>query len=270
MRPASARSRPYRMRIKVVLPAPFSPPSAWISPSATSKVIRSLASTPGKAFEISSMRTRAPASAIGGCGRGAAAAAPSTLLLLLSDVGDFELAGDNVLAQLLHPVDVGLGDDVARELHLAQPHPALLQAEGDDSAALQAALHQPLHQVIHRQVDALQHAGQHVSGGDVVLIGVHSNGVAAGPLGGGDHAFAGTAGPLIDDIRTLLELGQPQLLPLGGVAERVGVANQYLGLLVDELCPFLIPHDELVDPDRLGPTDHSDDLPRVDPRDLRG
>src|SRR3972149_4256183 len=66
MRPASARSRPYRMRIKVVLPAPFSPTSAWISPLATSKVIRSLANTPGKAFEISSMRTRGTASAIGG------------------------------------------------------------------------------------------------------------------------------------------------------------------------------------------------------------
>src|SRR3989337_4026805 len=106
MRPASARSRPYRMRIKVVLPAPFSPTSAWISPSATSKVIRSLASTPGKAFEISSMRTRGTASAIGGCGRGAAAAAPPTPLLLLRDVRDLLLSGGNVLSPPAPPGDL--------------------------------------------------------------------------------------------------------------------------------------------------------------------
>src|SRR4030067_553660 len=170
MRPASARSRPYRMRIKVVLPAPFSPTSAWISPLATSKVIRSLANTPGKAFEISSMRTRGTASAIGGY------------------VG-------------------GGGARVPRRHSLAQ--------------------------VVDHQVDALQHAGEHMPGCDVVLIGVDSDGVVIRLLRGGDDAFAGAAGHLVYDVGALLELRQRQFLPFGRVTEGVGVADQDLGLLVD-------------------------------------
>src|ERR1017187_679844 len=40
------------MRIRVLLPAPFSPNRAWISPGATSKSTSSLASTPGKRLVI--------------------------------------------------------------------------------------------------------------------------------------------------------------------------------------------------------------------------
>src|SRR4026208_177672 len=50
--PSSGRYSPARMFISVLLPAPFSPRSAWISPGRTSKSTPSLARTPGKVFEI--------------------------------------------------------------------------------------------------------------------------------------------------------------------------------------------------------------------------
>src|SRR2546427_8908303 len=44
--PSSGVTRPYRMFIRVVLPAPFSPRSAWISRSPRSRSIASFASVP--------------------------------------------------------------------------------------------------------------------------------------------------------------------------------------------------------------------------------
>ena len=48
--PRPAVARPYRMFISVVLPAPFSPSRAWISPGRTSRLISSLASDTGIAL----------------------------------------------------------------------------------------------------------------------------------------------------------------------------------------------------------------------------
>ena len=45
--PSSGRASPYRTFIRVVLPAPFSPSRAWISPGRTSRSMPSLATTPG-------------------------------------------------------------------------------------------------------------------------------------------------------------------------------------------------------------------------------
>src|ERR1035437_2581168 len=45
--PSLGRASPYRMFIRVVLPAPFSPRRAWISPRRTSRSMLSLATTPG-------------------------------------------------------------------------------------------------------------------------------------------------------------------------------------------------------------------------------
>jgi hypothetical protein len=44
--PSSGCSSPYSIFIRVDLPAPFSPTRAWISPSATSRSMWSLATTP--------------------------------------------------------------------------------------------------------------------------------------------------------------------------------------------------------------------------------
>src|SRR5690606_5370338 len=46
--PSSGWYRPNRIFMRVLLPAPFSPSSAWISPARTSKFTLLLASTPGK------------------------------------------------------------------------------------------------------------------------------------------------------------------------------------------------------------------------------
>src|SRR5438093_7323626 len=48
--PSSAWYRPYRMFMSVVFPAPFSPRSAWISPSSIVRSTWSFATTPGKRF----------------------------------------------------------------------------------------------------------------------------------------------------------------------------------------------------------------------------
>jgi len=50
--PSSGWYRPYRIRISVVLPAPFSPNRQWISPLRTVKLTPSLAMTPGKRLTI--------------------------------------------------------------------------------------------------------------------------------------------------------------------------------------------------------------------------
>ncbi len=50
--PSSAWYNPYKMLIKVVLPAPFSPTRAWISPLYTEKLTLSLANTKGKRLVI--------------------------------------------------------------------------------------------------------------------------------------------------------------------------------------------------------------------------
>src|SRR5207253_11092155 len=47
----------------VLLPAPFSPSSAWTSPTAASKSTRSFASTPGNRFVIPRSATAAPGGA---------------------------------------------------------------------------------------------------------------------------------------------------------------------------------------------------------------
>src|SRR5512144_2620978 len=58
IRPPSAGYMPYRTRINVDLPAPFSPISAWTSPARSSRSTSSLASTPGKRFVMPSSTTR--------------------------------------------------------------------------------------------------------------------------------------------------------------------------------------------------------------------
>src|SRR6185436_15317728 len=56
--PSSGRDSPKRMFISVVLPAPFSPRSAWISPALTSRLIPLLATTPGKRLVIPRISSR--------------------------------------------------------------------------------------------------------------------------------------------------------------------------------------------------------------------
>src|SRR5713226_4284282 len=63
--PASGRCSPYSVPISVVLPAPFSPSRAWISPERSSSVTLSFATTPGYALVTPSSRTSGALSVIG-------------------------------------------------------------------------------------------------------------------------------------------------------------------------------------------------------------
>src|SRR4051812_43382538 len=58
MSPASALSAPPMIRVRVDLPAPFSPTSAWISPRPTSSETPSRARTTPKRLETSATRSR--------------------------------------------------------------------------------------------------------------------------------------------------------------------------------------------------------------------
>src|SRR5258705_4136378 len=63
MRPASGLSSPLSWPIKVVLPAPFGPMTAWSSPVGTASVISSDASTPPKRLLKPSISRRASVTA---------------------------------------------------------------------------------------------------------------------------------------------------------------------------------------------------------------
>src|SRR6266545_2974705 len=126
--PASACSRPQTMRIRVVLPAPFSPTTAWIEPCGTVRPTPSFATT-------ASNRLVSPCTSRWG-------AADATLigLLLREEVGvalldhvpDLNLAALDLLGQLIDLVDV-----VARHrfVNRAQLNAAGLQVETYDLAA---------------------------------------------------------------------------------------------------------------------------------------
>src|SRR5436190_5042701 len=87
--PSSGRYSPVRTLHRVVLPAPFSPSSAWISPGRTSKVTRSLATTPGNCL-LMLRAARAGTAEAGGPSEGGAAGseltvpAPSSMRLRLA------------------------------------------------------------------------------------------------------------------------------------------------------------------------------------------
>src|SRR5215472_5231575 len=116
--PSSGRYRPVRMFESVDLPAPFSPRSAWTSPSAASKSTWSLATTPGNRFVIP---RRVTAAAMGTAGRSRGSARPGCLSLRAPDdaldepVDRVELLHGQTLA-LLHAELAALVVERAREL----------------------------------------------------------------------------------------------------------------------------------------------------------
>src|SRR5579885_551371 len=91
------------MPIRVDLPAPFSPSSAWISPAATAKSTRSLASTPGNDLQMPRNWTNGAGVVTAGRLRLLAAFGPFDQPVHRHDVRDVQhLAGrDNLLAGLV-------------------------------------------------------------------------------------------------------------------------------------------------------------------------
>src|SRR5512132_1483323 len=100
IRPPSAGYIPYSTRIKVDLPAPFSPISAWTSPARSSRSTSSFASTPGKRLVMRSRTTR------GGVALPPAPSPPVTLLprpalRTLGRVGNDDGSVDDLLLELV-------------------------------------------------------------------------------------------------------------------------------------------------------------------------
>src|SRR5208282_1167551 len=124
--PASGVWRPNRMLIRVVLPAPFSPITPWISPRSAERSTRSFATSPPTRLTI-------PTASISGTRN-----AKTFLFCRLHGVGDLDRTVDDLIAQRLH-----LGDDVGivgnrafRVLDVGveggHRHAAFLEAERDD------------------------------------------------------------------------------------------------------------------------------------------
>src|SRR5438309_9403741 len=105
---SSCRNRPVSTMQSVVLPAPFSPRSAWTSPGMTSSVTRSLATTPGNRFVTPRAATAGvdPAVAVGVGPRESG-----------TDDSDGIASGPSVTARLaLRAADHALDEPVQREL----------------------------------------------------------------------------------------------------------------------------------------------------------
>src|SRR5919197_3067288 len=94
--PSSGWCSPYRMFIRVDLPAPFSPSRAWISPRRSSKSMASLATSAPNRLVIPRSSSASASPDIGGI---------TPFPPLLHRVGDvLDLAGDDLL---LDVVDLG-------------------------------------------------------------------------------------------------------------------------------------------------------------------
>src|SRR5918992_4131946 len=74
MRPSSGGYMPYRTCISVDFPAPFSPMSAWISPSRKARSTESFATTPGNRLVIPSRDTSGAPERPASCSFGSAVA----------------------------------------------------------------------------------------------------------------------------------------------------------------------------------------------------
>src|SRR5208337_937064 len=166
--PASGAMRPNRMLIRVVLPAPFSPITPWISPRSAERSTRSLAASPPKRLTI-------PTASISGT---------AFLFRRVHRVGDLDRTVDDVIAQRLHlGDDVGIVDDRAfRSLDVGveggQGHAAFLEAECDNLRL--RARHDAFDRKLDRDVGLLLDIVHHCTRGLRALVDVDAEGVDAG------------------------------------------------------------------------------------------
>src|SRR5262245_11515279 len=137
--PASGCSTPASTRIKVLLPAPFSPISATASPRCTTKSTAESACTPGKPLST-------PRASSNGAGIGSLL--PGLLLEILPelrDVGLADLARRDVDHAVLRQqrfslLLVGLAQQLAEQLQRATPVFERVLHDGDVGVAVEADL----------------------------------------------------------------------------------------------------------------------------------
>ena len=94
-----------------------------------------------------------------------------------------------------------------------------------------AVLH-ALDRVEHRDVDALHHRREDAARRFAVLIGVDADRELARLPRRLEHAEAGGARGVEDDVHALLVLAERELLALAGIAERSGVTPAYCAITV--------------------------------------
>src|SRR4029453_7670712 len=192
--PSSGRDRPYRTFISVVLPAPFSPRSAWTSRRRRSRSIESLATIPGKRLVIPrSSRTGLSGSAIAGIlvlpprplqrtgrtidGAGRARRPAPSIEDRLFPGGNLDLAARDQLRESVRALDVGR-TNLLRQLRaqLAVPDSTVL-----DRVVLVVAGLEPVRvlrilgdRVVHGDVHLLRRAREDVRA-EEGLVGVHAD-----------------------------------------------------------------------------------------------
>src|SRR5690606_14356290 len=216
--PSSCWYRPNRIFINVLLPAPFSPSSAWISPARTSKLTSLLARTPGKRLvmpRISRVWTRWPAdrcfvsvidtfsqnlSAVGagispahvGGGR-AGAPGPGTCHRTMFRLQPYRCLLDDVDRD--RPVDdaldglIGGGTHVVRKLVrvvVDDLQAAVLQRDGEGLAAKLAVL-DAVEDLTQHDFPAIDLVGNHDVGGQRGLLGLGAEPQDAVLLGNADR-----------------------------------------------------------------------------------
>src|SRR3954468_10222305 len=203
--------------MSVDLPAPFSPSRACTSPWRRSKSTRSFAtSAPKRLVTPSSSRARL-------------AVAFRALLHRVGDVA--QLAGGDLL---LERVDLGrvLGPHAVR---LPEADAARLRVEDRVRARLEGAVLGLLGRLEDRLVDLLERRG-HDLVAEIGLIGVHADALRALLLHGVQRAEPALARHREDDLRTLAELVEGELLALvlGDEVLRVGVERLGLPIRVGD------------------------------------
>src|SRR5215469_4751443 len=239
--PSSGCIRPYSTFISVVLPAPFSPSSARISPGCTTRSMPSLATRPPKRLVMprSSSFTRPPPSrtpqtALRPAGRLGHKAADRLTQYLLS-VRDLDRALRewlNLAALDLRLERVQLGLQRGRDVELVErsKHRAAVGQRADIGAALERATLRGQDRACDRRRDALLHAGDEVlavGGGAhaAVRVDPHHVDVLAGRVGGlhclrGAQAHA--TGNREDDVSALADERVRDLRALAEVGEAAG------------------------------------------------
>src|SRR5690606_26728580 len=161
-----------------------------------------------------------------------------------------------------------VGDVVDLATGGGQAHAVRLQVVDDVGAALGAALER-LDELEDADVDALEHRGHD----DLLelglldrlaLVGVDADGLLAGRRGGLEHAEAGVARGVVDDLRAVLEhlLGRDLALVGGAEAGEVAVRREVLdvdpGVALDRLHAGLEARLELLDQLGLDTADVAD------------
>src|SRR5262245_15287696 len=250
IRPSSAGYIPYNTRIRVDLPAPFSPISAWTSPARSSRSTWSLASTPGKRLVMRSRTTRggvalppAPSPSVTPLTRPA--------LRTLGRVGHDDGAIDDLLLEL-----VELLRDVRRQglgVRGRVVDPVLGHAE--DLAAAERALALRLDRVVDGDVHALEHRGQDprllLGARGQVLVRVHPDRPLLRLDRRVEQPSAGCAGGVVDDVGAFVVHLAGELLALDRVVERLravaDVLDEHLDLRVDLVRAGLVARLELLD-----------------------